>query len=106
MTSKDGETWGAIRLRSEAGVWYIARTPAIKKNLEKARGANSRAVFSRGELHAVLPALKEMKPRVQQEWLSDMITVQKNLINTRINQVKTHDSPVILSPSSRGYEED
>ena len=104
MTSKDEGTWEAIRLRSEAGVWYIARTPAIKKNLEKARGAKSRAVFSRGELHAVLPALKEMKPRVRQEWLSDMITVKKNLINTRINQVKVHERPVILSPGNQGYD--
>lgn len=106
MTSKEETTWEAIRLRSEAGVWYIARTPAIKKNLEKARGAKSRAVFSRGELHAVLPVLKEMKPRVRQEWLSDMIAIKKNLSNTRINQIKKHDRPVILSPSSKGYDLD
>tara|TARA_Y100001963_G_scaffold150947_1_gene232950 strand:- start:888 stop:1199 length:312 start_codon:yes stop_codon:yes gene_type:complete len=103
MTSDD-QSWGAIRLLSEAGTWYIARTPAIKKALESGSRKAPRAVFSRGELHAALPGLKAMKPKERQEWLSSMIELKKNLKGARIENIKVHDGRVSLSPNNRSYD--
>lgn len=97
MTSEN--EWGAIRLKSKAGVWYLAKTPAIKKSLEETPpGKTRRAVFTRGELNAALPSLKGMSQHDRDRWLAKMIEIKQNFENVRIENVKTHTGSVILNP--------
>ena len=82
-TSNPASDWRAIRVKSPAGVWYIARNhdDAVgmgKKKRVNEEGENiSRAVFFREELNHSLPKLEKLTDQERQEWLREIIQIKQ-----------------------------
>ena len=101
MNSEENPPWSALRLSSPAGTWYIARSPSVKRALEAKSGSAPRAVFSRGELHAALPAIRSMSEEERRQWLKQMIYIKKSISDSRIEIVKFNNAASIRNRKVR-----
>lgn len=89
--------WKAIRVKSPAGIWYIARTykEAIQLGGRRRKEPNGkskgRAVFFREELNHAVASLKKLNDTERQEWLGEIIDIKEVIggaVVTRVS-VKT-----------------
>ena len=75
--------WKAIRIKSPAGVWYIARSHEDAKAMGSKPRKNKdgkevrRAVFSREEIRGILPKLEKLTGDERQKWLGEIINIKE-----------------------------
>ena len=92
-TSKIPSNWRAIRVKSPAGTWYIARShDEAVKMVEKSRvdedgNKVARAVFFREELRHSLPKLEKLSAEDRQDWLREIIQIKQTLKSATVTKV-------------------
>jgi len=85
--------WRAIRVKSPAGVWYIARTHDDAVKMRKGNRLNedgenrARAVFFREELNHSLPMLESLTAADRQSWLGEIIQIKEIMQAATVTKV-------------------
>lgn len=92
-TSKILSDWRAIRVKSPAGTWYIARShdEALKMSetsrVDEGGKKISRAVFFREELRHSMPNLEKLSSEERQDWLGEIIQIKQILKAATVTKV-------------------
>ena len=92
-TLKIPSNWRALRIKSPAGTWYIARNheEALKMS-EKSRvdedgNKVARAVFFREELRHSIPKLEKFSEEERQDWLREIIQIKQVFKSATVTKI-------------------
>jgi len=85
--------WKAIRVKSPAGTWYIARTHKEANRLGERRRkepngkSKGRAVFFREELNHAVASLEKLTDSERQKWLGEIIDIKEAIEGAVVTRV-------------------